>query len=88
MRKKNNNDENLTTEPNIVATSQQSRFHTETLETLSKEIDLKSVNISVNQLELLVDAHLRLKENVKYGFVGPNGTGKSGRMMTLINKNI
>ncbi|KAI9308793.1 P-loop containing nucleoside triphosphate hydrolase protein, partial [Cunninghamella echinulata] len=63
--------------PNIVATSQQSRFHTETLETLSKEIDLKSVNISVNQLELLVDAHLRLKENVKYGFVGPNGTGKS-----------
>jgi ATPase subunit of ABC transporter with duplicated ATPase domains len=50
----------------------------ETLETLSKEIDLKTVNITVNQLELLVDAHLRLKENVRYGLVGANGTGKSG----------
>ncbi|KAI8071252.1 P-loop containing nucleoside triphosphate hydrolase protein [Gongronella butleri] len=69
--------------PTIVATSQQSRFHAETLETLSKDIDLKQVNISVNDNALLVDAHLRLKENVRYGFVGPNGSGKSVLMKCL-----
>ena len=65
-------------EPAIVATSQQSRFHRETLVTSSKEIDLATVNISVNQLDLLVDAHLRLKEGVRYGLIGQNGVGKTG----------
>lgn len=64
-------------EPKIVATAQQSRFHRETLETSSKDIDMQTVNISVNNLDLLVDAHLRLKEGVRYGLVGQNGVGKT-----------
>ncbi|KAG2223216.1 hypothetical protein INT45_006097 [Circinella minor] len=70
-------------EPNIVATSQQSRFHTETLETSSTGIDLPGVNISVNMNDLLVDAHLKLKEGVRYGLVGQNGTGKTTLMKCL-----
>lgn len=55
--------------PLIVATSQQSRFHAETLDT-SLEIDLKGVSISIGERELISSSHLRLKEGVKYGFVG------------------
>jgi ATP-binding cassette, subfamily F, member 3 len=62
----------------IVAYSQQSRFHRETFDANSTEIDLKGVNVSVNNKELLVDAHLRLKSGVRYGMVGQNGVGKSG----------
>lgn len=62
----------------IVAYSQQSRFHRETFDANSTDIDLKGVNISVNNKELLVDAHLRLKPGVRYGMVGQNGVGKSG----------
>ncbi|EIW76298.1 hypothetical protein CONPUDRAFT_64371 [Coniophora puteana RWD-64-598 SS2] len=69
--------------PTIVATSQQSRFHKETLVTSSREVDLATVNISVNQLDLLVDAHLRLKEGVRYGLVGQNGVGKSMLMRCM-----
>ncbi|KDQ55909.1 hypothetical protein JAAARDRAFT_208171 [Jaapia argillacea MUCL 33604] len=61
----------------VVATSQVSRFHTETLETLSNDIDLKAVNISVGDHVLLVDANLRLFKGVHYGLVGQNGVGKS-----------
>ncbi|CAG8572216.1 2439_t:CDS:2 [Funneliformis caledonium] len=64
-------------ESEIVAYSQQSRFHTETLETLSKEVDLKDVNITVGHKELLVDARLQLKTGVHYGLIGRNGIGKS-----------
>ncbi|KAI8645995.1 P-loop containing nucleoside triphosphate hydrolase protein [Parasitella parasitica] len=70
-------------EPNLVAISQQSRFHTETLETSNKEIDLPGVQISVNQLDLLVDAHLKLKPLTRYGLVGQNGVGKSVLMKCL-----
>ncbi|KAI8984310.1 P-loop containing nucleoside triphosphate hydrolase protein [Mycotypha africana] len=71
------------TEPTIVAVSQQSRFHTETIETASKDIDLHGVQISVNQVDLLVDAHLKLKPFVRYGLVGQNGVGKSVLMRCL-----
>ncbi|GBC04818.1 hypothetical protein RclHR1_00590004 [Rhizophagus clarus] len=64
-------------ESEIVAYSQQSRFHTETLETLSKEVDLTDVNITVGSKDLLVDAKLQLKTGVHYGLIGRNGTGKS-----------
>lgn len=77
--KKSNQDQ----EPTIVAISQQSRFHTETLETLSKDIDLHGVQISVNNLDLLVDAHLKLKACVRYGLVGQNGVGKSILMRSM-----
>lgn len=41
------------------------------------QIDLKDVNLSVGERHLLVDAHLRVKAGIKYGFVAPNGSGKS-----------
>ncbi|KAG9284858.1 hypothetical protein G9A89_003781 [Geosiphon pyriformis] len=63
--------------PEIVGYSQQSRFHTETLETLSKEVDLRDVNLTVGTKELLVDARLKLKTGVHYGLIGRNGIGKS-----------
>lgn len=64
-------------EPSIVATSQVSRFHNETIETLSKDIDLKGVDISVDDRQLLSDADLRIFGGVNYGLVGQNGVGKS-----------
>jgi len=68
-------------DPEISAYSQQSRFHRETFDastTNDVDIDIKGVNLSVNNRELLVDAHLRLKPGVRYGMVGQNGVGKSG----------
>lgn len=62
----------------IVAFSQQSRFHRETFDANSVDIDLHGVNVIVNNKELLVDAHLRLKPGFRYGLVGQNGVGKSG----------
>ncbi|KAI9027425.1 P-loop containing nucleoside triphosphate hydrolase protein [Phycomyces nitens] len=70
--------------PTIVAISQQSRFHRETrLDSVTKEIDLMQVNISVNQVELLVDAHLKIKPGVRYGLVGQNGVGKTVLMKCM-----
>ncbi|KAJ1906785.1 hypothetical protein LPJ81_001156 [Coemansia sp. IMI 209127] len=63
--------------PVVQAFSQQSRFHTETLVTLSKEVDLKGVNVVVDNRELIVDARLWLKTGYHYGMIGRNGTGKS-----------
>ncbi|KAI8616709.1 P-loop containing nucleoside triphosphate hydrolase protein [Chytriomyces sp. MP71] len=64
--------------PEIIATSIQSRFHADTLETLSNDVDLKKVNISVGEsFHLLVDAHLKLFAGVHYGLIGRNGVGKS-----------
>ncbi|EKC99785.1 hypothetical protein A1Q2_05931 [Trichosporon asahii var. asahii CBS 8904] len=65
------------TGPSIMAYSQQSRFHSATLSTLSTEIDLRGVNVTVDEAELLVDARLWLKSGTHYGLVGRNGTGKS-----------
>ncbi|CAE6512501.1 unnamed protein product [Rhizoctonia solani] len=70
----------------IVATSQTSRFHVDTLTTLSKEIDLQQVNISIGTRDILVDAHLRLKTGVRYGLVGRNGQGKSTILKALADK--
>ena len=53
----------------IIATSQQSRFHTETLDT-SIEVDLKDVTISIGDRELIVGSRLKLKEGVRYALVG------------------
>ncbi|KAI5891724.1 P-loop containing nucleoside triphosphate hydrolase protein [Schizophyllum commune H4-8] len=72
--------------PQITATSQTSRFHVDTLSTLAKEIDLKDVNITVGDHEILVDAHLRLKESVHYGLVGRNGEGKTTLLRAIADK--
>lgn len=67
----------------IRATSQESRFYTEYTTTATKEIDLKDVNLFVGEKQLLNDAHLRIKEGVKYGLVGKNGAGKSTLLRAL-----
>ena len=46
------------------------RFHTETLDTVSKEIDMKGVGISIGNIDLIIDSHLRLKAGTRYGFLG------------------
>ncbi|KAG0049379.1 hypothetical protein BGZ83_005838 [Gryganskiella cystojenkinii] len=61
----------------LEAYSQQSRFHEETLSTLSKEVDLKQVNITIGDRPLLKDARLWFKAGYMYGLIGRNGTGKS-----------
>ncbi|KAJ3035967.1 hypothetical protein HDV00_003261 [Rhizophlyctis rosea] len=64
-------------EPVITAITQTSRFHTETIETLSNDVDLKGVQLAVNERDLLIDAELRLFAGTHYGLVGRNGVGKS-----------
>jgi hypothetical protein len=44
----------------VVFTSQQSRFHLETLETPSKDLDISGIQLSVGDKKLLEDAQLRL----------------------------
>ncbi|KAI0371233.1 hypothetical protein BV20DRAFT_1120652 [Pilatotrama ljubarskyi] len=61
----------------IVATSQVSRFHAETLTTLSNDIDLKDVSVTIGSRTLLSGANLRLFRGVHYGLIGQNGVGKS-----------
>ena len=56
--------------PSILATSQQSRFHMETLNAAVAEIDLKQVSVSIGQNELVTDSRLKLKEGVRYALVG------------------
>lgn len=70
----------------IVATSQVSRFHSETLETLFNNVDLKQVNISVGDRDLIVDTDLQLFGGIHYGLVGGNGTGKTTLLKCIGHK--
>lgn len=54
----------------IVAISQQSRFHTETLDANHSEVDLKGVTVSIGAQDLVTDSRLKLKEGVRYALVG------------------
>ncbi|KND03772.1 uncharacterized protein SPPG_01229 [Spizellomyces punctatus DAOM BR117] len=72
----------------VVATSQVSRFHAETLDTLSNDVDLKGVNITVGDHALLVDANLRLFRGVHYGLIGRNGVGKSTLLKCIGHKQL
>nr|GAT52830.1 iron complex transport system ATP-binding protein [Mycena chlorophos] len=69
----------------ITAVSQQSRFHTETLDT-SLEVDLKGVTISIGERELITNSHLRFKNGVRYGLVGRNGSGKSTLLSAIAER--
>ncbi|CAK5275316.1 unnamed protein product [Mycena citricolor] len=69
----------------IIVTSQQSRFHAETLDT-SREIDLKGVTIAIGERELISQSHLRLKDGVRYGLVGRNGSGKTTLLTAIADK--
>jgi ABC-type molybdenum transport system ATPase subunit/photorepair protein PhrA len=53
----------------ITATSQQTRFHVDTLESQT-EIDLHGVGIAIGERELLVDVELKLKAGTRYALVG------------------
>ncbi|CAO3567323.1 unnamed protein product [Mortierella alpina] len=61
----------------VEAFAQQSRFHEETMQTLSKEVDLQQVNITIGGQPLLQDTRLWFKSGTMYGLIGRNGTGKS-----------
>lgn len=72
----------------IVATSESSRFHNETLDTLSKDVDLRKVSLSAGLKDLLVDTDLRITAGAKYGLVGPNGCGKTTLLKCIGYKKI
>lgn len=73
----------------IIVTSQQSRFHTESIDAPTlKEIDVKDLTISVGGVELLDHAHLRIQEGVHYVFHGRNGTGKSTVLRALAERRV
>ncbi|KAJ2747083.1 hypothetical protein GGI20_000788 [Coemansia sp. BCRC 34301] len=74
--------------PVVQAYSQQSRFHNETITTLSKDVDLKTVNVVIGESELLVDARLWLKAGQHYGMVGRNGVGKSTLLSVIGSKTL
>ncbi|KAJ1960650.1 hypothetical protein GGI12_003689, partial [Dipsacomyces acuminosporus] len=74
--------------PAVQAYSRQSRFHNETVVTLSKDVDLRGVNVTVGDVDLLVDARLWLKAGYHYGFVGRNGVGKSTLLSVIGNKTL
>ena len=88
MRKKRNRLVGPNSTSMLVATSQTSRFHTDTLETLSNDVDIKGVNISVGDRDLLVDAELKLFNGTHYGLVGQNGVGKSTLLKCLSDKTL
>lgn len=59
----------------IICTSQQSRYHVDTLDT-SQDIDLHGVSIALGQNELIQDSRLKVKEGVRYALIGRNGSGQ------------
>jgi ATPase subunit of ABC transporter with duplicated ATPase domains len=61
----------------IQATTIQSRFHVDTIETLSNDVDLKRIHVSIHDHIILQDATLRLFHGKKYCLAGRNGVGKS-----------
>ncbi|KAI8893693.1 P-loop containing nucleoside triphosphate hydrolase protein [Globomyces pollinis-pini] len=61
----------------IEAKTRQSRFYLDTIDTLSNDVDLKTVDILIGGNPVLVDAEFKLFSGVKYGLVGRNGVGKS-----------
>ncbi|KAJ2345742.1 hypothetical protein GGF43_005142, partial [Coemansia sp. RSA 2618] len=77
-----------TKQPKVQAFSQQSRFHMETVTTLSNEIDLRGVNVIVNDTDLLVDARLWFKTGYHYGMVGRNGAGKSTLLSVIGDRSL
>jgi ATP-binding cassette subfamily F protein 3 len=73
--------------PRIVATSQQSRFHTVTFDEFGKNVHLLQFTLSIEgagrTVELLRDTQLKLNYGGRYGLIGPNGIGKSTLLQAL-----
>ncbi|RLN65391.1 hypothetical protein BBJ28_00023879 [Nothophytophthora sp. Chile5] len=81
--------------PVVVATSQQSRFHTVTFDEFGKNVLLNQFTLAIGSaavdgstepvapVELLRDTQLKLNYGSRYGLVGPNGIGKSTLLQAL-----
>ncbi|DAZ95146.1 TPA: hypothetical protein N0F65_009855 [Lagenidium giganteum] len=73
----------------IVATCQQSRFHTATFDEYGKNVLLNQFCLSITppngakSAELLRDTQLKLNHGTRYGLIGPNGIGKSTLLQAL-----
>ncbi|POM81753.1 ABC transporter [Phytophthora palmivora] len=88
-------DSNAPKAPVIIATSQQSRFHTVTFDEFGKNVLLNQFTLSIGTpssdesadpegvVELLRDTQLKLNYGSRYGLVGPNGIGKSTLLTAL-----
>ncbi|GMF34626.1 unnamed protein product [Phytophthora fragariaefolia] len=88
-------DSNAVKTPVIIATSQQSRFHTVTFDEFGKNVLLNQFTLAVGSapssgsgdpvgvVELLRDTKLKLNYGTRYGLVGPNGIGKSTLLTAL-----
>lgn len=87
-RRRDDKDRDRPTKPPVQAYSQQSRFHSATLTTLSKDVDLRNVNIVIGDTDLLVDSRLWLKAGTHYGLVGRNGAGKSTLLGVIGDKSL
>lgn len=66
----------------IVFTSQQSRFHLETIEAASKDLDILGVQLSVGDTKLLEDAQLRLFSGEQYRNLEATGFSIAGAFIT------
>ncbi|ETK73125.1 hypothetical protein L915_19907 [Phytophthora nicotianae] len=88
-------DDNGSKAPVIIATSQQSRFHTVTFDEFGKNVLLNQFTLAIGTpssddtadpvgvVELLRDTQLKLNYGTRYGLVGPNGIGKSTLLTAL-----
>lgn len=85
-------DDNGEDRPVIVATSQQSRFHTVTFDEFGKNVLLNQFTLSIatrgghasgKTVELLRDTQLKLNYGTNYGLIGPNGIGKSTLLQAM-----
>ncbi|KAF4041476.1 ABC transporter [Phytophthora infestans] len=88
-------DSNAPKAPIIIATSQQSRFHTVTFDEFGKNVLLNQFTLAIGTpssdetadpvgvVELLRDTQLKLNYGSRYGLVGPNGIGKSTLLTAL-----
>ncbi|KAJ3124745.1 hypothetical protein HK098_000891 [Nowakowskiella sp. JEL0407] len=75
-------------EPEIIVTTQVSRYYSETFDADTIELDLPGVSITINGKDLLAEARLRLKTGYKYGLIGRNGVGKSTLLRAIGEKSM